>query len=262
MFFFECSPRPKCANDKNNNSLIDSNSQITLSRKADTAPPLSNNPNNFQVSIYDNPKFVTKLTNHKERLQRLSDKGVFICINDKLVLTLPANQKKYFLEKTNIKLLSIAKGDLFQNNKDDYAFIVYDISNQRVSILIYNVHTNEYLELFRELKIEDGLKSADCNYFAFGTLDYKLANEIVYQEEYLINKPESYLEFEPCKIVNIFKDSDFVVKKGCFSKKNSKAKLSNSLCISTSSVYNNWECLKYNKATKTFLIYYGQAFAD
>ena len=260
--FFACSPRPRGDNANNNHSLTESSLGITPSTKADTANLESNNSKNFQTSTYDNPEFATKLTSHKESLQRLSDKGVFTSINDKLVSTLLANQKEYFLGKRDIKLLSVAKGDLFQNNKDDYAFVVYDNRNQRISILTYNAQTKEYLELFRELKIENGLESADCNYGAFGTLDYQLADEIVYQEEYLIKKPESYLESAPCKIVDLSKDSDFVLKSGCFSKKISKTNLSNSLCISTSSVYNNWECLKYEKATKTFLIYYGQAFAD
>jgi hypothetical protein len=77
-----------------------------------------------------------------------------------------------------------------------------------------------------------------------------------------LKKPESYLESSPYKIADISKDKDFVLESGCFSKKVSKSNLSNSLCIATSSVYNNWECLKYNKATNTFLIFYAQAFAD
>ena len=122
--------------------------------------------------------------------------------------------------------------------------------------------TNKYLELFRGIKVENGLKDANCNYCTFGSLDYQLADEIVYQEEYLIKKPESYLDSPSCKITDISKDEDFVLKSGCFSKKVSKSNLSNSLCIATSSVYNNWECLKYDKTTNTFLIFYGQAFAD
>ena len=260
--FFACAPRPKGDNANNNHSLTDSSLGITPPTKADTTNLESNNSNKFQASTYDNPQFATKLTSQKESLQRLSDKGVFTSINNKLVSILVANQKEYFKAKPDIKLLAIAKGDLFQNNKDDYAFVVYDTRNQSISILTFNAQTKKYLKLFRELKIENGLESADCNYGAFGTLDYQLADEIVYQEESLTKNPESYLESTPCKITDLSKDSDFVLKSGCFSKKISKTNLSNSLCISTSSVYNNWECLKYEKATKTFLIYYGQAFAD
>ena len=242
-------------------SIIDSSSKTTSSTKADTVN-LKLNLIHFQTSTYDDPEFEKETINHRESLKLLSDKGVFDRINDKLVLTLTANQKDYFKTKPAIKILSIAKGDLFHNNKEDYAFIVYDNKNQRISLLTFNAGENKYLELFRELKVENGLEAADCNYGTAATLDYQLGAEIIYQEEYLIKKPENYLEYPPIKIVNPSLDSDFILKSGCFSKKVSKTKLSTSLCIATSSVYNNWECLKYDKVSESFLIYYGQAFAD
>jgi len=223
---------------------------------------VADSSNEYLTSTYDNPKFADKLINHRETLKKLSDEKVFSVINSNLIQTLTEKHQQYFRTKNEFELLSVAKGDLFSENKEDYAFIVFDKKNQRVSILVYNEMTDTYSELYRDIKIENGLEDANCNYGAFGTLDYQLADEIVYQEEYLIKKPESYLESSPCKITDISKDKDFVLKSGCFSKKTSKSNLSNSLCIATSSVYNNWECLKYDKATNTFLIFYGQAFAD
>ena len=262
--FFACSSRQQSNNivGNSNEPSKDGTSPNTPSPKTDTANSKSNIRNDYETSTYDNSEFAAKLIRQRESLKQLSDKKVFSYINAKLMQTLIEKHQMYFTAKVDYELLSIAKGDLFQENKNDYAFIVYDKKNQRVSILVYNEMTNKYLELFRDIKIENGLKDAGCDYSAFGTLDYQLANEIVCQEEYLIKKPESYLESMPCKIVDISKDNDFVLKSGCFSKKVSKDNLLNSLCIATSSVYNNWECLKYEKATNTFLIFYGQAFAD
>jgi len=236
---------------------ISKNESSTKTTEAET-----NNLNDYLTSTYDNPEFANKLISHRESLKQLSDKKVFSHINAKLTETLIEKHQEYFKTKVDYELLSVAKGDLFQESKNDFVFIVYDKKNQRVSILVYNEMTNKYLELFRGIKVENGLKDANCNYCTFGSLDYQLADEIVYQEEYLIKKPESYLDSPSCKITDISKDEDFVLKSGCFSKKVSKSNLSNSLCIATSSVYNNWECLKYDKTTNTFLIFYGQAFAD
>lgn len=231
--------------------------------KTDTANNKPTNVTDYEISTYDDAAFVNKLISHKESLKQLSDKKVFSIINDKLTQTLSEKHQEYFKTMVDYELLSITKGDLFQaNSVNDYAFMVYDKKNQRVSVLVYNQTTNKYFELYRDIKVENGLKTANCNYYAFGTLDYQLANEVVYQNEYLIKKPESYLESTPCKITDILKDKTFILKSGCFSNKVSKTNLLNSLCIATSSTYNNWECLKYDKASNTFLIFYGQAFAD
>ncbi len=216
----------------------------------------------YQTSTYDNSEFADNLISHRETLKQLSDKKVFSIINYKLTNTLIENHQEYFKTRVDYELLYIAHGELFQDKKNDCAFIVYDKKNQRVSILVYNEMTNKYLELFRDIKVENGLNDIDCNYGAFGTLDFRLADEIIYQEEYLLKKPYSYLESAPCKITDISKDEIFVFKSGCFSKKVAKSNLSSSLCIATSSVYNNWECLRYNELTNAFLIFYGQAFAD
>lgn len=216
----------------------------------------------YLISTYDNPAFVSNLKSHRETLQQLSQKNVFSIINAALIQELDKKHRDYFNIKSNYELLFVAKGDLFQENKTDCAFIVYDREKQRISILIHNEMTNQYAELFREINVRNGLQTADCNYSAFGTLDYQIADEIIQQEANLLEKPESYLETIPCKIVNISQDEDFVLESGCFSAKASQGKSAHSLCIATSDVYNNWECLNYDKATNSFLIFYGQAFAD
>lgn len=216
----------------------------------------------FQTSTYENPEFADEVSKHKASLKSLSDLGVFSAIHTTLIQKLTPKHKDYFKSKPDYELLASAKGNLFRENKTDYGFIVYDKKNQRVSILVYRENTNTYAELFRELKVENGLENADCNYSSFGTIDYQLAGEIIYQEESLVKKPENYLESSPIKITDIAKNEDFFLKEGCFSKKVSKKDTANSLCIATSCVYNNWEALRYNETNNSFVIFYGQAFAD
>ncbi|MDF3027560.1 MAG: hypothetical protein K0S23_1867 [Fluviicola sp.] len=216
----------------------------------------------YQTSTYDDPEFADEVKKHQEDLKKLSDKNVFAVIHTKLIQKLAKKHQEYFKTKSNYEILAVANGNLFQENKNDSGFIVYDQKNQRVSILVYREAKNAYSELFRELKVENGLEHADCNYTSFGTIDYQLAGEIIYQEESLIKNPESYTEYPPVRITDLAKDGDFILKEGCFSKKISQKKTANSLCIATSSVYNNWEALKYDKRNNTFIIFYGQAFAD
>jgi hypothetical protein len=219
-------------------------------------------PVTFQTSTYDDPEFADRVSEHQVSLKELSDKGVFSAIHAKLVQKLGQKHQAYFKSKSDYELLAWAKGNLFRENKSDCGFIVYDKKNQRISILVYRETTDKYAELFRDIQVENGLENAGCNYSSFGTIDYQLAEEILYQEEYLVKNPENYLESSPVKITDLAKNEDFILKEGCFSKKVSKKETSNSLAIATSSVYNNWEALRYNEANNSFVIYYGQAFAD
>jgi hypothetical protein len=241
------------------NKLIPTSKPLRKSFMAKTRYPIR-----YLVSTYDNPLFADRLKSHKETLRQLSKKNVFSRISAMLRQKLEYKHQYYFKYNPNYELLWAAQGDLFQENKNDCAFVVYDKKYQRVSILVYNELTNQYVELFRGVRVENGLQTADCNYSSFGTLDYQLAEEIVsHQEVYLKEKPEHYLEYAMlCKIVDLSKDEDFVLPEGCFSPKLSESDFSSSLCISTSVVYNNWECLRYHKETNTFFIFYGQAFAD
>jgi hypothetical protein len=189
---------------------------------------------------------------------------VFNYIHSKLINTLKGKQKDFFNNKPDYELLYVASGDIFLNRAEDFAFIVYDKKNTRVSIIIFNSKTNRYMELFRDIKVENGLESSECNYKSFGTLDYQLADNMTFQENNLMKKPDSFFENTLCKITTLSKDDNFAVVNGCFSKKLNKKELLNtsSLCISTSSVYNNWECLKYDRLRNVFIIFYGQVFAD
>jgi hypothetical protein len=216
----------------------------------------------YQTSTYDDPNFADEVKKHREALKNLSDKKIFTSIHAKLIQKLAKKHQDYFKTKSEYEILAVANGNLFRENRNDSGFIVYDQKKQQISILVYRKAKNTYSELFRELKVENGLEHADCNYSSFGTIDYQLAGEIIYQEESLIRNPESYTEYPPIRITDLAKDGDFILKEGCFAKKFSKKDTANSLCIGTSSVYNNWESLKYDQASNSFIIFYGQAFVD
>jgi hypothetical protein len=217
----------------------------------------------YQISSYDNPEDAERISKEKETLKRLSEKDIFFGIHNKLIQNINEEQQSFFKTKPDYELLSIAKGSLFQKNSNDFVFMVYDKKNVKISILLYNGTTNTYAELYKDIKVVNGLKNANCNFYSFGTLDYRFANEfLVSNEEYLTKSTESYLEYTPVKITDISKDENFILKDGCFAKKISKTNLSNTLCIATSAVYNSWDCLRYDKTNNTFLVFYGQAFAD
>lgn len=183
----------------NNSSLTPAGKDSMMTKSAQT-----DNAEMYLTSTYDGS--VKDLESHKASLKELSDSGVFSIIHTKLFSTLNKNHQAYFVSRPDFELLYNTPGDLFQNNKEDNAFIVYDKKYSRVSILVYDELKNSYSELFRSLKVKDGLETADCNYGSFGTLDYQIADELIYQRDYLMKKPESHLEYSKCKIVDISKD--------------------------------------------------------
>jgi hypothetical protein len=266
VFIVGCSSEPQ--REKTDASKPEMKEEI-ISEKADSKNDEAKSegqadPVTFQTSTYDDPEFSDRVSEHQVSLKALSDKGVFAAIHAKLFQKLGQKHQVYFQSKGDYELLAWAKGNLFREKKTDGGFIVYDKKNQRISILVYREKSNTYAELFRELKVENGLENADCNYSSFGSIDYIIAEEIIYQEESLVKNPESYLEYSAIKITDIAKDKDFLLKKGCFSKSAAvdKKETANSLGIATGYVYNDWEALRYNEANNSFIIFFGQAFAD
>jgi len=215
----------------------------------------------YQISVYDDSKLADRISENRESLKRLSEKQLFSKVNSKMTEQLDEKQNQFFKTNHDYELLSFAKGNIFQTSSEDYIFAVYDIKSNRLKFLLFNGATNIYSELFKDIKVENGLN--DCGSYSFGTLDYQFAQEnLIMNEDALEINPGYYLEAPPVKVADISKDENFALKDGCFSKKTSKTNLENTLCISTSPVYNNWDCLKYNKTNNTFLIFYSQAFAD
>jgi hypothetical protein len=236
------------------------NSDTVSADKDSITTAKSDHGENYLTSTYDNSS--SDLDRHIASLKELSDSSVFHTIHGGLILTLDKKHQDYFNSNSDYQLIYSSSGDLFQNGKEDNGFVVYDKKQTRVSILLYDGLQNKYSELFRDIKVKNGLGGADCNYGTYGTLDYQLADELIYQRDYLIRDPLKQIENTNCKIADISKDEDFALDSGCFAKGFSADGRNKSLCIPTSSVYNNWECLTYDKNKNEFVIFYGQAFAD
>lgn len=218
----------------------------------------------YQTSTYDDPEFDNFVKSQQEKLRKLDKAEVFRSIHAKLFTALPEEHQNYFTTKHDYRLLSFAKGDLFLNQKQDFALVVYDAKNVRISILVFDEKRNRYYELFRDIKVENGLENVECHYHSSRTPDYQIGDEIVYQAHSLMENPEELLNFTLCKITPISKNESFITEEGCFSMNEKKEELLNinSLSVSTSLMYNNWESLKYDKKRELFTIFYGQAFAD
>jgi hypothetical protein len=250
--FLSCSKQTSDSQVDNSDTVSIDKDSITIAK--------SDNGENHLTSTYDNPS--NDLSRHISSLRELSDSSVFNKIHGRIILNLDKKHQDYFNSNSDYQLIYSSSGDLFQNGKEDFGFIVYDKKHTRVSILVYDGLQNKYSELFRDIKVKNGLSDADCNYSTYGTLDYQLADELIYQRDYLIKDPLKQIEYTNCKIADISKDEDFILDSGCFAKGFSADGKSKSLCIPTSSVYNNWECLTYDKNKGEFVIFYGQAFAD
>jgi hypothetical protein len=109
----------------------------------------SNSPEDtFLTSSYDYTG--NSLGAHKEGLRELSDSKVFGRIHTNLVSGLNAKQQAYFAAHPDYELLDNTHGDLFENNKDDHAFVVYDKKLSIVKILVYDEQKDTYLELYRD----------------------------------------------------------------------------------------------------------------
>jgi len=216
----------------------------------------------FEMSTYDNPKFQEHIKRQVEAFKAAEEKQFFDQIQKQAIRSLSPAMQAYFQESSNYILLQYTQGNIFQDAVDDYSFIVYDKKNTRIAILVYQTQTSKMSELYRDFKVSNSLLKADCNFGSFGTLDFQLGEDILEQLDYILPHPENYLENKSLKIVDLKKDPDMILTSGCFGQHTDKTNLKHSLCISTSSVYNNWNALRYQKDTHSFDIYYAQAFAD
>jgi hypothetical protein len=248
-----------CSKQSSSNKIDNSNT-VATDKDSVTVIVESDNGEKYLTSTYNNPS--KDLERHKASLRELSDSSVFVTIHKQIILTLNKQHQDFFNSNSDYELIYSASGDLFQNDKEDNCFIAFDRKHLKVSILVYDEQQNKYSELFRDIKVKNGLVNAECNYGTYGTLDYQVADELIYQRDYLIKDPLKQIENTKCKIIDISKDEDFVLESGCFAAKFSANGKTKSLCIPTSSVYNNWECLNYDKNKSDFVIFYGQAFAD
>lgn len=216
----------------------------------------------FEQSTYDRTDLKDRIKNHQSTLASLSDHGIFKAISTRVLKELSLQDQNYLSKHPEYELLSVAKGALTSAAKNDRVFTVFDKSLSNITILIYQAEKDLYRKLYRTVKVENGLDDAGCNYGAFGTLDYQIGEEIIYQQEFLKKNVGQFLITVPIILNGVKEDENFSPDHGCFSKGMNTERKVRFLAIPTSQIYNNWECLTYDSASDSFLIFYGQAFAD
>ncbi|MGE8429094.1 MAG: hypothetical protein ACN6O7_14530 [Sphingobacterium sp.] len=214
------------------------------------------------TSSYDSPRFAERVKEQAQQLMKMNDVGLFDKLHQKLTTTLPADQKDYFLGHPNLAVLAITKGNIFENGTLDLGYIVYNKDNHRIEIILFDHKNNTFNTLYKELKVVNTLQNLDCS-SSFGSLDYLVASELIYQEDYIrLNNSNYLIDDNSFDVTDISTNRNFDLQRGCLNKKFSKDAMVNSLCVPTSSVYANFQCLKYNKKKQIFEIYFSQEFAD
>lgn len=216
----------------------------------------------FEESTYARTDLKERLENHKTALASLSDHKIFKAISGSLLKKLSSQHQRFFSAHPQYELLSITKGSLTSAAENDHVFIVFDKNQSIIKILVYQKDKNGYRELYRTAKVENGLEDAGCNYSTFGTLDYQMGEEIIEQKEFLKKNVGQFFIAKPIILKGLKKDENFAPDHGCFSKGMDTAKKVRFVAIPTSQVYSNWECLTYQSTSDSFLIFYGQGFAD
>lgn len=250
-----------CTDVYKNKSAVKEN----ISKPVVTEKTTVKNSETFQKleeSTYDRTDLKDRTENHQSALAALSENGIFKSISDPLLKKLSTKHEQYFSAHPEYELLSVAKGSLTAEEKNDRVFIVFDNNQSIIKILIYQEDKDLYRELYRTMKVINGLEDAGCNYATFGTLDYQIGEEIIDQKEFLEKNVGQFFEAVPIIMNGLKEDENFAPDNGCFSKGMGITKKVRFVAMPTSQIYNNWECLTYQSASDSFLIFYGQAFAD
>jgi len=216
----------------------------------------------LDTSTYTNPRSNELANQQRQQLVKLADEGLFGKLHLKLQADLTEDQKNYFETHTNLNILAHTRGDIFGNKGNDFAYVVYDKEKYQIEILLFDQKNKLFKTLYRDVQVSNLLRQSDC-YYANGTVDYSIGAELIYQEDYIRSSQSNYLIDEnACSIDNISTNNIFDLKRGCLSKDFPANAMANTLCIPTSSVYANYQCLKYNKPKAVFEIYFSQEFAD
>jgi len=254
VFCFSCSTKQDSSQTSKLNTLgiSDSNLQTNPS-PIDTSVPGSEEKARFSTIL--DSRII-------EGLKELSDSNIFSVSHDHSISTLDSINQIYFTKKPEYELLFYSSGDLFQNNLKDYVFIVYEKLDNLISIIVYNNLTKDYSTLYQAIMVENEINSDDCYYYNYGTLDYQIASELVWLKESFLKRPKSLLDYSMCRVSNLANNPDIVIEHGCISDRYAQDNTISSLCLATSLVYNNWDCMTYDKERNVFIILYGQAFAD
>jgi hypothetical protein len=136
---------------------------------------------------------------------------------------------------------------------------------KRIKILIYDGDQKRFKQLYKDIQIIDGLADSNCGFYQFGSNDYKIGQILAYLMNTLKKEPLNLVknvDILKCRVIS--EDDTFVLERGCFESGYNKDSVNTfaSLCLATDSVYNNWDCMRYDKKQNHFILFYGQAFAD
>lgn len=216
----------------------------------------------LDTSSYDSPLFSDRIKEQTQQLLKMNDDGLFDKLHRKLSATLKADQKDYFLGHPNLVVLAIAKGNIFDNGPGDFGYILYNKDSHRIEIVLFNHKNKSFGTFYKELKVVNTLKNLDCS-SSLASLDYLVASELIYQEEYIrLNNSNYLIDDNSFAVTDVSTNKNFDLRRGCLNKDFTKATMANSVCVPTSAVYANFQCLKYNKKNQIFEIYFSQEFAD
>jgi hypothetical protein len=220
---------------------------------------------NLEESTYDIPKYKSDIVRQQKKLSELEKHEVFDIIHNHYFSKLTSEHQEFFNKHKGYKILSFESAALLAPKNRDFAFIVYDSMDKRIKILIYDGSHQRFKQLYKDIKIIDGLSESNCGFWRFGSNDYIIGEELYYLRGLLKKKPLQFvkdIDILKCRIIS--EDDWFVLERGCFESGYDKDNVNTftSLCLATDYVYNNWDCLRYDKKQNLFILFYGQAFAD
>lgn len=219
----------------------------------------------FQLSTYDSPQYKSDIANQQRILSELEKHKVFDIIHNHYFPQIALVAKDFFNKHKGYKILSFRAVDLFKSENRDFAFIVYDSTDKSIKIIIYNSGKKRFKQLYKDIKIIDGLSKSNCNFGYFFSNDYLIGEILTYSKDALKKDPMNFLkdiDLLKCEIIS--ENDRFALERGCFEPGYDKDNVNTfiSLCLATDGVYNNWDCMRYDPKQNLLIRFYGQAFAD
>jgi hypothetical protein len=219
----------------------------------------------FEVSTYDSTQYKSNLAKQQRILSELEKHKVFDIIHNHHFPKIALELKDFFNKNKGYKILSFRAADLFTDKNRDFAFIIYDSMDKSIKIIIYDGGKKRFRQLYKDIKIIDGLSNSNCNFGYFVSNDYLIGDILVYSKDAFKRDPLNFLkniDFLKCRIIS--EDDRFALERGCFEPGYDKDNVNTftSLCLATDGVYNNWDCMRYDPKQNLLIRFYGQAFAD
>jgi len=195
------------------------------------------------------------------QLVALEQQHTFSKIDSVLSPQLDCRHQQYF-KSQNLLVLSNAQGTIFSTDSNDQVFHVFDLTDSTIRIILWNEPEAEHQRLYDKLRVYNALDTTNCGSSYSTSLDYILAEEIVYSSDWIAKNPIKFFDYNLIKVTNLKEDEDLLPDRGCIADDKLKSAPISSLCFPTSLVYNNWTCLVFDHVNNQFAQYYQQVFAD